>query len=383
MSQARIWTGSADFSSGSSTPFGTYDSDSSFSSDAPRIASWCAKRLGYPIIDIELQGENFFAVFEESVSEYSSQVNQFNIRNNLGSLEGQPKGANYTTSSVQGSELMNVVSISEAYGNQANVGGRADIKTGSIDIKKGVQDYDLQSLWGNVSESGERIDITKVFHEASPAIQRFFDPYSVSGQGTLNLVDEFGFGSFSPAAQFILMPIYEDLLRIQQIEMNDEIRKSAHTFNIVNNKIQIFPIPEKEYKYHFEYQVVSEVKQKAAVINPNVVSDYSNVGYNFAEYTDINDVGKQWIRKYTLALAKEMLGAIREKYSSVPIPGSEVSLDGASLRAEAQTEKDSLIEQLRENLNEVSKKQRMENEASMVDQQQTVMNKVPLAIYIG
>ena len=383
MSQARIWTGSATFTSGSSTPFGIYDENSSFQSDAPKVASWCAKRLGYPIIDIELEGENFFAVFEESVSEYSSQVNQFNIRNNLGALEGQSTSTNFTNQSVQGSELMNVVAISEAYGNQANVGGRADIKTGSIDAKIGVQNYDLQSLWGDVSESGNRIDITKVFHEASPAIQRFFDPYSVSGQGTLNLIDEFGFGSFSPAAQFILMPLYEDMLRIQQIEMSDEIRKSAHTFNIVNNKLQIFPIPEKNYKYHFEYQVVNEVKQKAAVINPNVVSDYSNIGYNFAEYSNINDVGKQWIRKYTLALAKEMLGAVREKYSTIPIPGSEVSLDGSALRAEAQTEKDNLIEQLRENLNEVSKKQRMENEAAMVDQQQTVMNKVPLAIYIG
>jgi hypothetical protein len=383
MSQARIWTGSATFTSGSSTPFGIYDENSSFQSDAPKVASWCAKRLGYPIIDIELEGENFFAVFEESVSEYSSQVNQFNIRNNLGALEGQSTSTNFTNQSVQGSELMNVVAISEAYGNQANVGGRADIKTGSIDAKKGVQNYDLQSLWGDVSESGNRIDITKVFHEASPAIQRFFDPYSVSGQGTLNLIDEFGFGSFSPAAQFILMPLYEDMLRIQQIEMSDEIRKSAHTFNIVNNKLQIFPIPEKNYKYHFEYQVVNEVKQKAAVINPNVVSDYSNIGYNFAEYSNINDVGKQWIRKYTLALAKEMLGAVREKYNTVPIPGSEVSLDGAALRAEAQTEKDSLIEQLRENLNEVSKKVRMENEAAMVDQQQQIVQKVPLNIYVG
>ena len=383
MSQARIWTGSADFTSGSSTPFGTYDSDSTFQTDAPKIASWCAKRLGYPIIDIELEGENFFAVFEEAVSEYSSQVNQFNIRNNLGSLEGQPTGANYQGSSVQGSELNNVATIAETYGNFANVGGRTDIKSGSINLTKGRQDYDLQDMWGNVSESGERIDITKVFYETSPAIQRFFDPYSVSGQGTLNLVDEFGFGSFSPAAQFILMPIYEDLLRIQQIEFSDQFRKSAHTFNIVNNKISIFPLPTKDYKLWFEYQVVKERRENSTVITANVVSDYSNVGYNFADYALINDVGKQWIRKYTLALAKEMLGAVREKYSTVPIPGSEVSLDGASLRAEAQTEKDSLIEQLRENLNEVSKKQRMENEASMVDQQQTIINKVPLNIYIG
>ena len=383
MSQARIWTGSADFTSGSSTPFGIYDSDSSFQSDAPKVASWCAKRLGYPIIDVELEGPNFFAVFEEAVSEYSSQVNQFNIRNNLGSLEGQPTGSNYTGQSVIGSELNNIATIAETYGNFANVGGRTDIKKDYITVNTGSQQYDLQTLFADVSESGERIDVTKVFYESSPAIQRFFDPYSVSGQGTLNLIDEFGFGSFSPAAQFILMPIYEDMLRIQQIEFNDQIRKSAHTFNIVNNKLQIFPKPTTEYKLWFEYQVVKDRRENSTIITPNVVSDYSNIGYNFAEYSNINDVGKQWIRKYTLALAKEMLGAVREKYSTVPIPGSEVSLDGAALRAEAQTEKDALIEQLRENLNEVSKKQRMENEAAMVEQQQQVMNRVPLNIYIG
>ena len=383
MSQARIWTGSADFSSGSSTPFGIYDDDTSFQLDAPRVASWCAKRLGYPIIDIELQGENFFAVFEESVSEYSAQVNQFNIRNNLGSLEGQPTGSDYTGQSVQGSELNNIVTIAESYGNFANVGGRTDIKKGSIDVTTASQEYDLQALYGDVSESGERIDVTKVFYETTPAINRFFDPYSVSGQGTLNLVDEFGFGSFSPAAQFVMMPIYEDMLRIQQIEFNDQFRKSAHSFNIVNNKITILPKPTSEYRLWFEYQVVKDRREAATIITPNVVSDYSNIGYNFAEYENINDVGKQWVRKYTLALAKEMLGAIREKYNTVPIPGSEVSLDGAALRAEAQTEKDALIEQLRENLNEVSKKVRMENEAAMVDQQQQIAQKVPLNIYVG
>ena len=383
MSQARIWTGSTTFTSGSSTPFGIYDSDSSFQADAPKIASWCAKRLGYPIIDVELQGDNFFAVFEEAVSEYSAQVNQFNIRNNLGSLEGQPEGGNYTHKSVLGSELNNVITIGEGYGTLANVGGRTDIKKGYITVGTDSQEYDLQTLWSDVSESGERIDVTKVYYEATPAINRFFDPYSVSGQGTLNLIDEFGFGSFSPAAQFVMMPIYEDMLRIQQIEFNDQIRKSAHSFNIVNNKITILPKPTSTYNLWFEYQVKKEFRENSTVVLPNVVSDYSNIGYNFAEYSKINDVGKQWVRKYTLALAKEMLGAIREKYNTVPIPGSEVSLDGAALRAEAQTEKDSLIEQLRENLNEVSKKVRMENEASMVDQQQTIIQKVPLNIYIG
>ena len=384
MSVSRVWQGNATFTSGSSTPFGTYDYDTQFQEDAPKVARWCAKRLGYPIIDIELLEENFFACFEESVSEYSAQVNQFNIRNNLGALEGQSTTENFTGKSVIGSELQNVITIAESYGTLGNVGGNIDIKKGSIVISPDDgQEYDLKTLWADVSESGEDIAVTRVFYEASPAIQRFFDPYSVSGQGTLNLVDEFGFGSFSPAAQFILMPIYEDLLRIQQIEFNDQIRKSAFTFNIVNNKLQIFPKPTYEQKLWFEYYVKKDFREGSTVILPDVVSDYSNVGYNFSEYSKINDVGKQWIRKYALALSKELLGAVREKYSSVPIPGSEVSLDGAALRAEAQTEKDSLIEQLRENLNEVSKKQRMENEAAMIEQQEQIIRRTPLAIYVG
>jgi hypothetical protein len=382
MSQARIWTGSATFITGSSTPFGIYDSDSEFRIDAPKVASWCAKRLGYPIIDIELEGENFFAVFEESVSEYSAQVNQFNIRNNLGALQGRPTGINYTGKQVNGSELNNVIEISQAYGNQAGVGGRSDIKSGSISMTEGVQDYDLQEF-ASASEGGERISVTRVFYEATPAINRFFDPYSVSGQGTLNLIDEFGFGSFSPAAQFILMPLYEDMLRIQAIEFNDQFRKSAHTFNIVNNKLKIFPLPTSNYELWFEYYVDTEFRENATVVRANVMSDYSNIEYDFATYSQINDVGKQWIRKYTLALSKEMLGAIREKYNTVPIPGSEVSLDGAALRAEAQTEKDNLVTQLRENLEEVSRKTRMSNEAEMVEQQQKIIGKVPLPIFIG
>jgi hypothetical protein len=383
MSQSRVWTGTATFVTGSSTPFGIYDNDSNFQVDAPKVATWCAQRLGYPIVDVELISSSFFAVFEEAVSEYSAQVNQFNIRQNLGSLQGQPTSSNFTNQSINGSELNNVINISEAYGTQANVGGRTDIKRGYVQQVTGQQEYDLQELWADVSESGERLDITRVFYEATPAINRFFDPYSVSGQGTLNLIDEFGFGSFSPAAQFILMPVFEDLLRIQAIEFNDQFRKSAFTFNIVNNKLQLFPIPTTNAKVWFEYMVKSDFRQNSTIILPQVVSDYSNVGYQFQQYSKINDVGKQWIRKYTLALAKELLGAIREKYSTIPIPGSDVSLDGAQLRAEATTEKEALVTQLRDKLEEVSKKPRIENESNMVEQQQKIIKAVPLAIYIG
>ena len=380
---SNFWSGSADNVISGSTPFGIYDTDSDYQTDGPKVASWCAKRLGYPIVDVELVDLNFYACFEEAVSEYSAQVNQFNIKNNLTSLQGQPTGSNYTQKNIKGNPLPNLIEISDSYGTYAGVGGKVDVKSGSIDLNSGSQVYDLQALWGDVSESGNRLNITRVFYEATPAINKFFDPYSVSGQGTLNLIDEFGFGSFSPAAQFVLMPIYEDLLRIGAIEFNDQIRKSAFTFNIVNNKIRIFPKPVKSSKLHFEYIVKSEFDAQATSVTDGVIADYSNTGYDFHTYSRINDVGKQWIRKYTLALAKELLGAIREKFSSVPIPGSEVSLDGAALRSEAQTEKDSLIEQLRDVLNDLSDKERYQSEADQSDAQQRVISKVPLNIYIG
>jgi len=382
MSVEYIYPGSSSFSVGD-TPFGTYDSDSVFASEAPKVAQWVAKRLGYPVQNIELVDENLFACFEEATAEYAAQVNQFNIRNNLDTLKGNPTGTNYSGKLVQGSNLPDLIGISDAYGTLAGVGGNTDIKSGSIDLVSGQQKYDLDLLFASSSEGGNRIDVVKVFHEPTPAINRFFDPYSISGQGTLNLIDEFGFGSFSPAAQFVLMPLYEDMLRIQAIEFNDQFRKSAHTFNITNNKLQIFPIPTTNGKLWFEYFVRDEFIQNSTAVTSDVVSDYSNIGYDFIPYTNINDVGKQWIRKYTLALAKELLGAIREKYSSVPIPGSEISLDGAALRAEAQTEKDALIEQLRENLEELSRKNQFEIRNNESNYQQEMLRKVPLMIYVG
>ena len=385
MIQPLIYPGSSSFFPGQ-TPFGIYDTDYTFGDDAPKVALWCARRLGYPIQNVELIDENFYACFEEAASEYSAQVNQFNIRNNLTSLLGKPIGTNYSQKMVQGTNLPYLVGLADSYGTQAGVGGNTDIKKGSIQMVPGQQEYDLDTLFADVSESGKKIDIVRVFHEPTPAINRFFDPYSVSGQGTLNLIDEFGFGSFSPAAQFILMPMYEDMLRIQAIEFNDQFRKSAHTFNIVNNKIRIFPMPTTQTNIKtlfFDYIVRDEYFANGTIVKSDVVSDYSDVEYDFIPYRKINDVGRQWIRKYTLALVKELLGAVREKYSTIPIPGSEVSLDGAALRAEAQTEKDNLMTQLRETLEELSRKNQFEYRNTEAQQTQEMLQKVPLAIYIG
>lgn len=382
-----IYPGSSSFFPGQ-TPFGIYDDDYNFQEDAPKMAIWCARRLGYPIQNIELIDENFYACFEESVSEYGAQVNQFNIRNNLDSLRGKSKATSLTSKLVDGTNLATLISISDAYGTLAGVGGNTDIKKGFINLIPGQQEYDLDTLWSAVSESNKRIEVVKVFQEPTPAINRFFDPYSVSGQGTLNLIDEFGFGSYSPAAQFVLMPMFEDLLRIQAIEFNDQFRKSAFTFNIVNGKIRVFPMPTSQNvnlygKLYFDYFVKDDFTNNSTTVTPNVISDYSDIPYDFMAYSGINDVGKQWIRKYTLALVKEMLGAVREKYSQIPIPGSEISLDGAALRSEAQTEKEALMTQLRETLEELGRTKQFDNRNTEANQHQEMLRKVPLPIYIG
>lgn len=391
------WPGSASFDTGSTpTPFGLYDNDSHFQNDAPKTAVWCAKRLGYPIIDIELVDQNFYACFEEAVSEYSAQVNQFNIRNNLTLLRGQAKSANknFSQKLVDGSSVPMIFRMSQDYGTLANVGGPTDIKRAYVNITAGRQIYDLMeeavdaktsSSFSTLFTGSATIDVTRVFFEQVPAITRFFDPYSVGAQGTLNMISELGFGNFSPAAQFLLMPLYEDVLRMQHIEFNDTIRKSAFTFNIVNNKITVFPQPtiNSPKKLYFEYFERADLMNNSVYYDASAISDYSDVRYDFIEYSNINDVGKQWIRKYTLALVKELLGAVREKYSTIPIPDAEVSLDGAALRSEAQVEKDALIEQLRENLEELSRKNQFQIQKDVSDQHQAMLQKIPLKIYVG
>ena len=379
-----IWPGSGSAVSGN-TPFGLYDLDSTFQSEAPKFADWSAKRLGYPIMAVELQDVQFYTCFEESITEYSAQVNQFNIRENLLSLRGQATGSNVTHKRVT-PNFADAIRVSEQYGTEAGVGGTVDFKSGSISINSGSQVYDLNTLYADVSESGAAIEVRKVYYEESPAIQRFFDPYAGTGAGSYNMLDGFGWGNMTPAVQFMMMPIYADLLRIQAIEFNDQIRKSAFSFELRNNKLRIFPRPTTNYTLWFEYILKSDRDnplQTAHGETSNVVSDFSNVPYDNMEYQYINDVGKQWIRKYGLALSKELLGMVRSKYGSIPVPNAETTLDGDTLRGEASAEKESLVTELRENLEAASRKMMLEADSDEATRLQEKLQKVPLPIYIG
>ena len=390
MPQTAIWPGSSSFASGQ-TPFGIYDSDTQFSgsgiNSVDRFSDWCAKRLGYPIMDVEMQSGSFYAVYEEAVTEYSAQVNQFNIKDNLFNLTGQSTGSNLTHRNITPT-LGRTVKLSNRYGTEAStpVGGNVSLRSGSLTVDSGSQVYDLNALWANVSESGKAIEVRRLYHGPTPAIQRYFDPYATTGYGTHKMIEGFGFGGMSPAVTFTLMPIFEDMLRLQAIEMNDAIRKSAYSFHLVNNKVRIFPLPTTNFKIWFEYYLVSDKEDSTSSDHGGSslasISDFSNVPYNNMVYSQINDTGKQWIRKYGLALAKELLGTIRGKYTSIPIPNSETTLDGDALRSEAQTEKEILVTQLREMLEETTRRSLMERDKDESDMLLEKLQKVPLPIYV-
>jgi len=375
-----IWSGTSTFASGQ-TPFGFYDSDTAFIADVDNTAVWCGKRLGFPIVDVELQSGSFYACFEEAITEYSSQVNYFNIKENLLSLQGTPTGSDLTQREIT-PNFGRTITLAHQYGTEAGAGGDTTWKSGSIAIGPGSQTYNLDTLWGAVSESGNGIEIKRVFYEASPAVTRFFDPYVGTGAGTDHMLDGFGWGGMSPAVNFLMLPMYDDLLRVQAIEFNDQMRKSAYSFELINNELRLFPNPTAAATVWFQYVVTSD-RNNPLKTNNGLISDFSNATYNNMSYTEINHAGKQWIRKYAFALTKELLGSIRSKYGSIPIPGGEVNLDGDTLRNEASTEKENLMTQLREDLEATSRRNMLERQKEEAEFMGETLNRIPFPIYIG
>jgi len=384
MANIPIWPGSSSFTPGD-TPRGLYDTDTDFQTDADKVSNFCARRLGYPLVDIELQDLNFYTAFEEAVTTYGNELYAYKIREDYLSLEGAPTSSTLNNSLATPS-LGPIIRLSEQYGTEAGVGGNVDYRTGSFVLTSSVQDYDFEEFaLANGIEQGD-MEIRKVFYEASPAIERFYDPFAGTGYGFVGLMDSFGFGGFSPAVQFLMMPLSFDMGRMQQIEMADQVRRSNYTFQIRNNKLKIFPIPksgDEGSKLFFEYILKSSRLATSTSPSPGNITNVSNVPYTNPVYTQINSVGRQWIFEYTLALSKEMLGYVRGKYSTIPIPDSNVTLNQSDLIAAATSEKNALIEKLRGYFDETSRKSLLERKSQEGDFKQQELNKVPMTIFIG
>ncbi len=384
MANSLIWPGSSSFFPGD-TPFGFYDNDLDFQCDADKVAMFVARRLGYPLIDVELQDLNFYTAFEEVVTTYGNEVYAFKASENYLSLEGSTTGSNLNYK-LQQPNLGTIVRIAEQYGEEAGVGGSVSWRTGSVVLTANKQVYDLNEWATSQSIASGDIEIKEIFYQASPSIVRYFDPYAGTGTGVQGLLDAFGFGSFSPGINFLLMPINYDLSKIQAIEFNDQIRKSNYSFELVNNQLRIFPIPTVNGdKLFFKYILKSD-RNRATVsgsIGSGVVTDVSTVPYTNPIYSYINSIGRQWIFEYTLALCKEMLGYVRGKYTTVPIPNAEVTLNHSDLISAATSEKVALLERLRGYLDETSRNKLLEKKANEAEFIQKDLNAVPYTIFIG
>lgn len=380
MADIQIYGGSSTFSPGA-TPFGFYDVDIDFQLDADKVVNFCATRLGYPLMDVELTSGSMYACFEEAVTTYGTEVFQYKIRENYLNLEGS------TTSSAMNNQLTDptinrIVQIAKHYGTEAEVGGNVTKYSGKIPITASQQEYDLDQ-WAEDNDIDGGIEIRKVFYEQPPAITRYFDPYVGTGTGIQSLMDTFGFGQFSPGINFMLMPVSYDIALMQGIEFNDQIRKSAYSFDIVNNQLKVFPVPTRSGSLYFEYYKLTDKSQINYDSSTNLITTVSEVPYENVTYKQINSVGRQWIFRYSLALAKELLAYIRGKYSTVPIPGSDTTLNQSDLLADARSEKETLMSELKDMLNATGRGAQLEAQAKEAADVQETLKSVPMKIYIG
>jgi len=378
-----IWPGSSSFQPGE-TPFGFYDYDPQFQNDIDKFATFASRRLGYPLVEIELQDLNFYAAFEEAITTYGNELYAYQVADNLLSFQGASTTIAPGNNELVQENLSNVILLSNQYGTEAGVGGTISWKTGSIALTAHKQNYDMNA-WAEEQGIQGRIEIKRIFYEAPPAITRYFDPYAGTGTGMMQMMDSFGWGSYSPAINFMLMPISYDMQKIQAIEFNDQIRKSQYSFELVNNQLRLFPIPISHYhELRFEYILDSDRNNPYVPKNgKNIITNASNVPFNNPTYSTINSIGRQWIFELGLAIVKEILGYVRGKYTTIPIPGADVTLNQSDLIAAATAEKTALIERLRAYFDTTSRKALFANKEAEANSQKNILADVPMTIFIG
>ena len=387
MANIPIWPGSSSFHPGD-TPFGFYDYNPDFQRDADKVAKFCALRLGYPIENVELQDINFYAAFEEAVTVYSNELFAYKQREDYLSLEGSPYS--YENSNVNFQDaivtpnLQTIVNLSEQYGTWAGVGGDVDWHSGSIVLTSSVQDYNLDDWAASVGLTGSDVEIMRVFYQAVPASVQMYGGlgFAGTGMGALATAGLVGWGANS----FLMFPLSYDLQLIQGIEMYRDVLFSNFSFQLINNKLRIFPIPGEQAngdKIWFQYMLKSEEYCASVDINSNSISNISQVPYRNIDYDTINSVGRAWIFEYTLALVKEILGYVRGKYTQVPIPGAEVTLNQADLLASATASKEALIAKLREYFESTSRQALLERRQAESVARNSELGQVPMVIFIG
>jgi hypothetical protein len=392
MANIPIWPGSSSFFPGD-TPFGFYDYDYDFQIDADKVAKYCAQRLGWPIENVELQDINFYTAFEQAVTVYGNELYAYQVRENMLNLEGLPITTPVLNNTQITPNLGNVIRISEQYGEEAGVGGNTNWYSGSVVLTASIQDYDLD-VWAQQNGiSGSDLEIQRVFYQGVPASATYYYGGGVglgAGWGgffgALGGVAGSGYGT-----SYLTNPLSYNVAAIQQVELGNDILLSAYSFQLINNKLRIYPVPtdgDTGAHYWFQYILKNERLENSLAsgsgdLGAGLITNVSNVPYTNPNYNQINSIGRAWIFDYTLALSKEMLGLVRNKYSTIPIPGAEVTLNGSTLIDQANTEKSSMVERLRAYFDETSRRSMLERRRDEAEFSQNELNKVPMTIFIG
>jgi len=381
------------------TPFGFFDTDTVFQTEADALITFVKRKLGDDILSVELTKKQIWATFEESFCEYGSIINQYQAKSQLGNLLG---GA---TGSLSGSEqrfprenFEFMLRRAEPYAMDAGLGGSYNSISGSIDITANKQDYDLytelkdaggDTLFSNSQNDPQtKMKIMEVFHFSPSNAYRFFDTTSAVNY----LANEFAFESYTPETVFYILPLFEDVLRGGMLDMSTRVRRSNYSYRIVGTKIRFYPMPTgapvKPKKIWIRVAFAPN-PMKPAYNDDTIygVSNLSNVPFGRLTYSRINSIGRQWIRQYTHALSKEILGLIRSKFSTVPIPGADLTLNGGDLVTQAREEQTNLKTKLAEMLEELTYSKMLEDEASASENLTRILKNIPIpngrAIIVG
>ena len=372
------------------TPFGFFDSDSDFQGEADAMVTFVKRRLGDDVLSVELTKKQIWACFEEAFLEYAAIVNQYQARSQLLSLLGMQTGSlNEATQKFPRDTLNYVIRMAEPYAVEAGLGGSYNAASGSIQLRQNVQDYDLYTelldpstgvpvVSSSLNPDHRKMRIFEVMHFNPMAAYRFFD--TTSAINYLN--NEFSFESFTPETVFYVLPVFEDILRGGQMNISNRVRRSNYSYRVTGTKLRIFPMPTADNPLKLWVRVGFESNPLVSAINGdgsiNGVSNLSNVPYGNFVYSKVNSIARQWVRQYTLALCKELLGMIRSKFGSVPIPGGELQLDGSDLKSTAKEEKDKLKTDLREMLDTLTYNKLIETKAAEIDNLQKILKATPI-----
>ncbi len=387
----------ATFSSTTSpTPFGVFDSDTQFISEADNIVTFVKRKLGDDILSVELTKKQIWMCLEESVFEYGKHINEYMTKSQLGNMLGAATGSNDSggptgaQNKLPRETLEFLTRKAEPYAAHAAIGGSWNIHSGSLMLTGSKQDYDVytdvkdasgNALFDNQSAGSKtKMRIFDVYHFSGQSAYRFFD--TTSAINYLN--NEFSFETFTPETVFYVLPIFEDVLRAQQMETSNRVRRSNYSYEIIGTKIRIFPIPATQdagkklwFRIGYAMDGLSPSYEDDSIYG---VSSPHNLPYGNINYSHINSAGRQWIRQYTLALSKEVLGQVRSKFGSVPIPNADLSLNGGDLLSQGQGEKEKLVADLKEMLDSLTYDKLIETQANEAENLTRLLKLVPIPL---